>query len=229
MNNCDVTGALVPIDSEAFPISQQRDYLRDAARNYQAALRVLHRYEARAAELQQQHASFVQAKTESRIRILTILSAICLPLTLIAVLSALCRPGDVVLDLGSGPGLDAFLAARRVGRRRAGEVHRAAERGRAHRRGADAALHLDRVDHAGEVVEVVEEQGVLGRIVERRAVEEFLDRAGVGWFLAIVGIAAIREKIRYSNIPAPLRGLGITFIITGLMGIAFMSFMGIKL
>jgi len=52
--------------------------------------------------------------------------------------------------------------------------------------------------------------------------------SGVGWFLAIVGIAAIREKIRYSNVPAPLRGLGITFIITGLMGIAFMSFMGIK-
>lgn len=53
--------------------------------------------------------------------------------------------------------------------------------------------------------------------------------SGAGWFLAIVGIAAIREKIRYSNVPAPLRGLGITFIITGLMGIAFMSFMGIKL
>jgi Na+-transporting NADH:ubiquinone oxidoreductase subunit E len=53
--------------------------------------------------------------------------------------------------------------------------------------------------------------------------------SGVGWFLAIVGIAAIREKIRYSNVPAPLRGLGITFIITGLMGIAFMSFMGIEL
>lgn len=53
--------------------------------------------------------------------------------------------------------------------------------------------------------------------------------SGVGWFLAIVGIAAIREKIRYSNVPAPLRGLGITFIITGLMGMAFMSFMGIKL
>ncbi len=53
--------------------------------------------------------------------------------------------------------------------------------------------------------------------------------SGVGWFLAIVGIAAIREKIRYSNVPAPLRGLGITYIITGLMGIAFMSFMGIKL
>jgi Na+-transporting NADH:ubiquinone oxidoreductase subunit E len=53
--------------------------------------------------------------------------------------------------------------------------------------------------------------------------------SGVGWFLAIVGIAAIREKIRYSNVPAPLRGLGITYIITGLMGIAFMSFMGIEL
>ncbi|MBN2347708.1 MAG: NADH:ubiquinone reductase (Na(+)-transporting) subunit E [Bacteroidales bacterium] len=53
--------------------------------------------------------------------------------------------------------------------------------------------------------------------------------SGFGWFLAIVGIAAIREKIRYSNVPAPLKGLGITFIITGLMGIAFMSFMGIKL
>ena len=53
--------------------------------------------------------------------------------------------------------------------------------------------------------------------------------SGIGWFLAIVGIAAIREKIQYSNVPAPLRGLGITFIITGLMGIAFMSFMGIEL
>jgi Na+-transporting NADH:ubiquinone oxidoreductase subunit E len=53
--------------------------------------------------------------------------------------------------------------------------------------------------------------------------------SGVGWFLAIVAIAAIREKIRYSNVPAPLRGLGITFIITGLMGIGFMAFMGIEL
>ncbi len=53
--------------------------------------------------------------------------------------------------------------------------------------------------------------------------------SGVGWFLAIVGIAAIREKIRYSNVPPALRGLGITYIITGLMGIAFMSFMGIEL
>jgi NADH:ubiquinone oxidoreductase, Na(+)-translocating, E subunit len=53
--------------------------------------------------------------------------------------------------------------------------------------------------------------------------------SGVGWFLAIVSIAAIRERLKYSNVPAPLRGLGITFILTGLMGIAFMSFMGIKL
>lgn len=52
--------------------------------------------------------------------------------------------------------------------------------------------------------------------------------SGVGWLLAIVAIAAIREKIRYSNVPPALRGLGITFILTGLMGIAFMSFMGIK-
>ena len=53
--------------------------------------------------------------------------------------------------------------------------------------------------------------------------------SGIGWFLAILALASIREKITYSNIPAPLRGLGITFILTGLMAIAFMSFMGIKL
>lgn len=53
--------------------------------------------------------------------------------------------------------------------------------------------------------------------------------SGIGWLLAILAIAAIREKIAYSNVPAPLRGLGITFIITGLMAIGFMSFMGIKL
>ncbi|MBP5505639.1 MAG: NADH:ubiquinone reductase (Na(+)-transporting) subunit E [Bacteroidales bacterium] len=53
--------------------------------------------------------------------------------------------------------------------------------------------------------------------------------SGVGWFLAIVAMAAIREKLAYSNIPAGLKGLGISFIITGLMGIAFMSFMGIQL
>lgn len=53
--------------------------------------------------------------------------------------------------------------------------------------------------------------------------------SGIGWFLAIVGIAAINEKIKYSHVPAPLKGVGITFIVTGLMGVAFMSFMGIKL
>jgi len=53
--------------------------------------------------------------------------------------------------------------------------------------------------------------------------------SGIGWLLAIVALAAIREKIEYSNVPKPLKGLGITFIITGLMAIAFMSFMGIKL
>ena len=53
---------------------------------------------------------------------------------------------------------------------------------------------------------------------------------GLGWLLAITAIAAIRERLaQYSNIPAPLRGVGITFIITALMGIAFMSFLGIKI
>jgi Na+-transporting NADH:ubiquinone oxidoreductase subunit E len=53
--------------------------------------------------------------------------------------------------------------------------------------------------------------------------------SGFGFFLAIVAIASIREKLRYSNIPAPLRGLGIAFLMTGLMGFAFMSFAGISL
>jgi Na+-transporting NADH:ubiquinone oxidoreductase subunit E len=53
--------------------------------------------------------------------------------------------------------------------------------------------------------------------------------SGVGWFIAIVAIAAIREKIRYSNIPGPVRGLGMAFILTGLMGLGFLSFAGIKL
>ena len=53
--------------------------------------------------------------------------------------------------------------------------------------------------------------------------------SGIGWFLAIVALAAIREKLGYSNVPAPLKGLGITFIIVGIMGIAFMGFMGIQL
>jgi Na+-transporting NADH:ubiquinone oxidoreductase subunit E len=53
--------------------------------------------------------------------------------------------------------------------------------------------------------------------------------SGVGWALAIIAIAAIREKIRYSKVPAPVRGLGMAFILTGLMGLAFLSFAGIKL
>ena len=75
---------LVAIDSDALSIADQRNFLRDEVRNYETALRVLHRHEARAAELQQQYTSCLQARTESRIRVLTILSAICMPLTLIA-------------------------------------------------------------------------------------------------------------------------------------------------
>ena len=52
---------------------------------------------------------------------------------------------------------------------------------------------------------------------------------GLGWLLAIVGMAAIREKLSYSNVPNALKGLGITFIITGLMGMAFMCFSGLKI
>jgi len=53
--------------------------------------------------------------------------------------------------------------------------------------------------------------------------------SGVGWMLAIVGLAAIREKMEYSDVPAPLRGLGITFITVALMALAFMSFSGLKI
>ncbi|MDR0430693.1 MAG: NADH:ubiquinone reductase (Na(+)-transporting) subunit E [Tannerellaceae bacterium] len=53
--------------------------------------------------------------------------------------------------------------------------------------------------------------------------------SGIGWLLAIVGMAAIREKLAYSDIPKPLKGLGITFIITGLMGIGFMCFSGLNI
>ncbi|HJL40293.1 MAG TPA: NADH:ubiquinone reductase (Na(+)-transporting) subunit E [Myxococcales bacterium LLY-WYZ-16_1] len=53
--------------------------------------------------------------------------------------------------------------------------------------------------------------------------------SGIGWLLAVVGLAAIREKLRYSNMPAPLRGLGATFMVTGLMAICFMAFAGIQL
>ena len=53
--------------------------------------------------------------------------------------------------------------------------------------------------------------------------------SGIGWFLAIIALAAIRERLKYSNVPDGLKGLGITFIITGLMGLAFMSFIGIAI
>lgn len=53
--------------------------------------------------------------------------------------------------------------------------------------------------------------------------------SGIGWYLAIVTLAAIREKMSYSNVPAPLKGIGITFITVGLMAMAFMTFMGISL
>lgn len=53
--------------------------------------------------------------------------------------------------------------------------------------------------------------------------------SGIGWLLAIVALAAIREKMRYSNVPEGLRGLGITFIVTGLMALGFMAFAGIQL
>ena len=53
--------------------------------------------------------------------------------------------------------------------------------------------------------------------------------SGIGWLLAIVGLAAIREKLEYSHVPKPLKGLGITFIVTALMAIGFMSFSGINI
>ena len=53
--------------------------------------------------------------------------------------------------------------------------------------------------------------------------------SGVGWWLAIVALAAVREKLKYSNVPPPLRGLGITFMVVGLMSMGFMAFSGIQL
>ena len=53
--------------------------------------------------------------------------------------------------------------------------------------------------------------------------------SGIGWFLAVVALASIRERMRYSNVPVGLRGLGMTFVLTGLMAIGFMAFMGIQL
>jgi len=53
--------------------------------------------------------------------------------------------------------------------------------------------------------------------------------SGIGWMLAIVALAGVREKMRYSNVPAPLRGLGITFILVGLMSLGFLSFLGFSI
>ena len=53
--------------------------------------------------------------------------------------------------------------------------------------------------------------------------------SGIGWALAIVALAAVREKLKYSNVPEPLRGLGVTFIVVGLMSVGFMAFSGIQL
>lgn len=53
--------------------------------------------------------------------------------------------------------------------------------------------------------------------------------SGIGWMLAIVALAGVREKMKYSNVPAPLRGLGITFLLVGLMSFGFLSFLGFAL
>jgi Na+-transporting NADH:ubiquinone oxidoreductase subunit E len=53
--------------------------------------------------------------------------------------------------------------------------------------------------------------------------------SGIGWLLAVVALASVREKLRYSNPPAALRGLGLTFMVTGLLAICFMAFAGIQL
>ncbi len=76
-------------------------------------------------------------------------------------------------------------------------------------------------------VQEKEDQSLMGLSVAEVTV--YAIGSGLGWFLAIISMAAIREKLKYSNIPRPLRGLGITFILTGLMAIAFMGIMGIKI
>ena len=89
---------------------------------------------------------------------------------------------------------------------------------------------IEFVDIAGLVKGASKGEGLGNQFLHNiREVVSFAAGSGIGWWLAIVLIAAIREKITYSNVPAPLRGAGITFILTGLMGIAFMTFMGIQL
>jgi Na+-transporting NADH:ubiquinone oxidoreductase subunit E len=76
-------------------------------------------------------------------------------------------------------------------------------------------------------VQEKEDQSLMGLSISEVTI--YAVGSGLGWFLAIISMAAIREKLRYSNIPKPLKGLGITFILTGLMAIAFMGIMGIKI
>jgi len=70
---------------------------------------------------------------------------------------------------------------------------------------------------------------MLGRPYNFAEATTFGFGSGVGWMLAIVALAAVREKLKYSNVPKPLKGLGITFIIVGLMSFGFLSFMGFTL
>jgi len=76
-------------------------------------------------------------------------------------------------------------------------------------------------------VQEKEDQSLMGLSISEVTI--YALGSGLGWFLAIISMAAIREKLRYSNIPKPLKGLGVTFILTGLMAIAFMGIMGIKI
>lgn len=70
---------------------------------------------------------------------------------------------------------------------------------------------------------------MIGRPYDLAEATTFGLGSGIGWFLAVVALAAIREKLKYSHVPAPLRGLGITFIIVGLMSFGFLSFMGFSI
>jgi len=78
----------------------------------------------------------------------------------------------------------------------------------------------------GEEVQFRRQERAYPTIIEASV---FAFGAGIGWALAIVLLAAIREKLKYSNVPGPLKGLGLAFILTGLLAIAFMGFSGIKI
>ena len=70
---------------------------------------------------------------------------------------------------------------------------------------------------------------MVGRPYDLAEASVFGVGSGIGWLLAIVALAGVREKMKYSNVPAPLRGLGITFILVGLMSLGFLSFLGFSL